>query len=132
MTVVLAAGAVVWRGDDVLLIRRGKMPRLGEWSIPGGRLEAGETLKQAAAREVLEETGCRVTVEQLCEIVEVLEEDGRHLILVDFTAAWIAGEPVGGDDALEARFVPADEALALVSWDETRRVIAKSREQMQR
>jgi len=129
MGVTLAAGAVVWRGDDVLLIRRGKEPRKGEWSIPGGRLERGETLKQAAAREVLEETACRVEVLELCDVVELLEGE-RHLVLVDFTARWLAGEPVAGDDALEARFVPVDAALELVPWSETRRVIARSRQQM--
>ncbi|MCC6918939.1 MAG: NUDIX hydrolase [Alphaproteobacteria bacterium] len=129
MGVTLAAGAVVWRGGEVLLIRRGKEPRLGEWSIPGGRLETAETLKQAAVREVLEETACRIEVLALCDVVEVLEGD-RHLVLVDFTARWLSGEPVAGDDALEARFVPADAALEMVLWSETRRVIALSRGQM--
>ena len=66
------AGAIVWRGDEVLLIRRGKPPRLGEWSIPGGRIEGGETAREAAIRETLEETGCAIEIVALCDVYDAL------------------------------------------------------------
>jgi 8-oxo-dGTP diphosphatase len=123
------AGAIVWRGDEVLLIRRGKAPRLGEWSIPGGRIEHGETAEAAAIREVLEETGCTIAVVGLCDVVDAIGE-GRHMVLVDFTARWVSGEPVAGDDAAEARFVSFEKIGALGMWSETLRVIALSRTQI--
>jgi 8-oxo-dGTP diphosphatase len=65
---IACTGAIVWRGDDVLLIRRGKAPRKGEWSIPGGRIEFGEMMRYAAMREVREETGCEVEIAGLCDL----------------------------------------------------------------
>ena len=123
------AGVVCLRGGEVLLIRRGKPPRQGEWSLPGGRIEWGETAAKAALRELLEETGVTAELLGLLDVVDGLfpAADGdveRHYLLVDYAARWTAGEPVGGDDALEARFWPAAEAMALVQWSETRRIIA--------
>ena len=124
----IGAGAVVWRGEEVLLIRRGKAPRLGQWSIPGGHVEWGETAAEAAVREVLEETGCAVEIACLCDVVDWID-GGHHMILIDFTARWLAGEPAPGDDAAEARFVPFEEIGAFGLWPETERVIALSRAQ---
>jgi 8-oxo-dGTP diphosphatase len=129
----IGAGVVCLRGDEVLLIRRGQPPRRGEWSLPGGRLEWGETTTAAALRELFEETGVKAELLGLLDVVDGLFEgaDGeieRHYVLVDFAARWTFGEPVAGDDATEARFWPADEALRLVSWGETRRIIAMARE----
>ena len=123
------AGVVCLRGGEVLLIRRGKPPRQGEWSLPGGRIEWGETAARAALRELLEETGVTAELLGLLDVVDGLfpAADGdveRHYLLVDYAARWTAGEPVGGGDALEARFWPAAEAMALVQWSETRRIIA--------
>jgi 8-oxo-dGTP diphosphatase len=118
-----AAGVVCLRGGEVLLIRRGKAPRQGEWSIPGGRMEMGETAAQTALRELAEETGVAAELLGLIDVVDYIGESVQ-MVLVDFAAAWTAGEPVAGDDAAEARFFPLDEALALVSWAETRRIIA--------
>jgi 8-oxo-dGTP diphosphatase len=119
---------VCLRDGDVLLIRRGKPPRQGEWSLPGGRIEWGETAAQAALRELLEETAVTADLLGLLDVVDGLFPDAkgdveRHYLLVDYAARWTAGEPVGGDDALEARFWPATEAMALVQWSETRRII---------
>lgn len=125
----VAAGAIVWRGDDVLLIKRGKAPRLGQWSIPGGRVEWGETVRDAVLREVMEETGCRVELVALCDVVDSIME-GHHMVLVDFTARWLGGDPRAGDDAGDARFVPYAEIEALGLWDETLRVIRLSRTQV--
>ena len=123
------AGAIVWRGDEVLLIKRGKAPHLGEWSIPGGKIEGGETARDAAIREVMEETGCAIEIVALCEVVDSIG-DGFHAVLIDFTARWTGGVPVAGDDAAEARFVPFGEIGAMGLWSETLRVIALSRTQV--
>jgi len=117
-------GVVCLRGDDVLLIRRGKPPRQGEWSLPGGRIEPGERAFDAALRELREETGVEAEITGLIDVVDgIFPEAGRHYVLIDYAARWTSGEPVAGDDAIEARFLAMDEALALVDWDETRRVI---------
>jgi 8-oxo-dGTP diphosphatase len=123
-----AAGVVCLKGGEVLLIRRGTPPRLNEWSLPGGRVEWGETVLNAAMRELEEETGVKADLLGLLDVVDglYLDPDGqceRHYVLVDYAAVWRSGEPVAGDDASEARFWPIEEALALVGWSETARVI---------
>ena len=122
------------RGAEVLLIRRGNPPRQGEWSLPGGRIEWGETAAGAALRELAEETSVTAELLGLLDVVDGLfaGPDGqleRHYLLIDFAARWLSGEPVAGDDALEARFWPIDDAIERVQWIETRRIIslAKSR-----
>lgn len=124
-TPVPAVGVVCLRGDEVLLIRRGTPPRQGEWSLPGGRIEAGERTVDAALRELREETGVEAEITGLIDVVDgVFPEAGRHYVLIDYAARWISGEPVAGDDAVEARFVALDQVAALVAWTETHRIIA--------
>lgn len=119
-----AVGVVCLRGDEVLLIRRGAPPRLGEWSLPGGRIEPGESVRAAALRELREETGVEARLIGLIDVVDgVFPDAGRHYVLIDFAAEWLSGEPTAGDDAADAAFVPVVEALALVAWSETRRII---------
>ena len=117
-------GVVCVRGDEVLLIRRGTPPRLGEWSLPGGRIEYGETLAAAAARELYEETGVRAELLGLLAVIDglFLEMD-RHYVLIDYLARWTSGEPRPGDDAADARFFPFEQAIEAVAWSETRRVL---------
>jgi 8-oxo-dGTP diphosphatase len=116
---------VCLRDGEVLLIRRGREPRLGEWSLPGGRIEPGERAMDAALRELREETGVEAEILGLVDVVDGLfPEHGRHYVLIDYVARWIGGEPVAGDDAAEAAFMPVEEALRRVDWDETRRIIA--------
>ena len=132
---VPTVGVVCLRGDQVLLIKRGTPPRLGQWSLPGGRLEWGETTTVAALRELAEETGVQAELLGLVDVVDGLftsRETGattRHYVMIDYAARWVSGEPVAGDDAAEARFVSLDEALALVEWDVTRQVITETFEQ---
>lgn len=122
---VPAVGVVCLRGDEVLLIRRGTPPRQGEWSLPGGRIEAGERAADAALRELREETGVEAAITGLIDVVDGLfPEAGRHYVLIDYAARWISGEPVAGDDAAEARFVALDAVEGLIDWSETRRIIA--------
>ena len=119
-----AVGVVCFRGDEVLLIRRGRPPRQGQWSLPGGRIEPGETTLEAALRELHEEAGVTAEILGLIDVVDGLfPEAGRHYVLIDYAARWIAGVPRAGDDAAEAVFLPLDEAVARVDWSETRRIL---------
>lgn len=121
---VAAVGVICLRGDQVLLIRRGRPPRLGEWSLPGGRVEPGETLRAAALRELSEETGVQADLGPLIDVVDgIFPDSGRHYVLIDFAARWRSGDPVAGDDAAEARFWPLEGIERHVAWDETVRVI---------
>lgn len=121
---VPAVGVVCLRGDEVLLIRRGRPPRQGEWSLPGGRIEPGERAVDAAVRELREETGVEAGITGLIDVVDgVFPEAGLHYVLIDYAARWLSGEPVAGDDAVEARFVALDQVEALIDWSETRRII---------
>ena len=129
---VPTVGVICLRGDQVLLIKRGNPPRLGQWSLPGGRLERGETTVVAALRELAEETGVQARLLGLVDVVDGLitsrtsGEITHHYIMIDYAARWVSGEPVAGDDAAEARFVSLDEALAMVEWDVTRKVIEET------
>ncbi len=121
---VVGVGVVVLKGDEVLLIRRGRPPKQGEWSIPGGRQEFGETVRETARREVLEETGITCVDPRLVDVVDLIRPDGQgHWTLVDFAADWVSGEPVAGDDAAEAKWVPLTEVGNLGLWTETVRII---------
>lgn len=126
-TIRIGVGAVVFRGDEVLLVKRGKPPFKGHWSIPGGGLEFGERLEAAAKREVMEETGLEVKIGALIGVFEAMPDDvGQltHTVMVDYCAEWIAGEPVAADDAADAAFFSFGEARKRLSWDETRRAVA--------
>ncbi len=100
---------------------------MGEWSLPGGRIEPGERAVDAALRELHEETGVEARILGLIDVVDgIFPEAGRHYVLIDYAAEWTGGEPVAGDDAAEAVFLPIEAALSAVAWDETRRVIAQA------
>jgi len=106
----IAVGAVVVRDDCLLVIRRGHGPGAGEWSVPGGRVEAGETLHEAVVRETWEETGLEVVVERFLGWVERLGDD-HHFVILDFVVGLLDAEAtvVAGDDAAEAAWVPLHE-----------------------
>jgi 8-oxo-dGTP diphosphatase len=115
---MVGVGAVIVEDNRALLIRRGTPPLLGEWSLPGGVLECGESLREAVAREAREETGLTVEV---CEMLGVYErviraDDGRvryHFVLLDFLCRRIGGEVKPGSDAAEAGWFERDELSAL-------------------
>ena len=125
-------GVVVWKGDHVLLIQRAKEPMRGSWSIPGGSHDIGETVREAAVREVMEETGVTIELGPIIDVIDTIRRDGdgvidTHYTLIDFAATWISGEAVAGDDAMDAEFVPYEAALDRLTWSETARVIRESR-----
>lgn len=120
---VPAVGVVCLRGSEVLLIRRGKPPLSGAWSLPGGRIEWGERAADAALRELVEETGVDAELTGLLDVVDGVFGDDTHYVLIDYAARWRSGEPRAGDDALEAAFHPIDALGELGLWDETRRII---------
>jgi 8-oxo-dGTP diphosphatase len=122
---VACVGLVVWKGNEVLLIRRGRPPMEGAWSIPGGKIEFGENTQEAGLRELAEETGVEARIETLLGVYEAIAPDS-HYVLIDFTAEWVSGDPEPGDDASEAVFVPLDEALSRLSWDKTRTAVQDS------
>jgi ADP-ribose pyrophosphatase YjhB (NUDIX family) len=105
---------VVVHDGSLLLVRRGRGPAAGEWSVPGGRVEWDETLAEAVVREVREETGLECVCGELLGWVERLPEDaeGHHFVILDFVATVLEhGEPVAGDDAAEVAWVPVEEVL---------------------
>ncbi|MBY6034095.1 NUDIX hydrolase [Marinobacter daepoensis] len=121
---VVATIAVLFRNEEVLLVRRANPPDVGRWGFPGGKMELGETVKAAAVRELYEETGVRAAAGKVFNVVDAYDHDdeGRlrsHFVLIAVLCFWESGEPVAADDALDAAFVPmaalgaSDLALSL-------------------
>jgi ADP-ribose pyrophosphatase YjhB (NUDIX family) len=128
---IVGIGVVVCRDGKVLLIRRGKPPRLGQWSLPGGGQMLGETVEAAARREVLEETGLTLRHVELLTVVDLIENDAAgsirfHYTLVDFVAEAEPGEARAGDDAAAVAWHAPDELAALGLWSETLRIVRLS------
>ncbi len=110
----VGVGAIVIKDDKVLLVKRGIPPSKGLWAIPGGHVELGETLQETAEREILEETGIVIKAQKPAYAFDLIERDdlGKirfHYIVVDLMAEYISGEPLGADDALEARWLSWEE-----------------------
>ncbi len=124
----VAVGAIVLTpepsGTRVLMVQRGRAPMLGRWSLPGGHVQWGEALKAAVAREVFEEAGVEIVVEEFVDVVEIFDE-GYHYVVLDYrcvpTDASKAPEP--GDDALDARYVLPSELPRLGASDAVMRVV---------
>ena len=114
----VAVGAVVFKDERVLLVRRGQPPAQNLWAIPGGSVKLGETLAQAAERELLEETGIQIRAAEPIYTFDVIERDegGKvrfHYVIVDLAADYVKGKPSAGDDAMEARWISVDEINGL-------------------
>jgi len=127
---LVGVGAVIVQDNRVLLIRRGQAPLLGEWSLPGGVLECGETLQEATIREAREETGLIVETSELLGVYErvIRSEDGRvryHYVLIDFLCRAVAGNLKAGSDAADVHWFAREELDGLNLPHDTRDVIEK-------
>ena len=126
---LVGVGAVVVRDGHVLLIRRAKPPRQGEWSLPGGLQKLGETVFEAARREVAEETGVVIRPLAVIDVVDLIDRDrydGRvryHYTLIDVMAAWVAGEAAASADAADVLWAERAAVGRLVVWSETVRIV---------
>ncbi|NMM44773.1 NUDIX hydrolase [Rhodospirillaceae bacterium KN72] len=127
---LIGIGTIVLRDTpgavEVLLIRRGTAPEIGRWSLPGGKQDFGEGVRDAARREVLEETGIAVEIQALLDVVDMLPSPAngdRHYTLINFRARPVGGTLQAGDDAMDARWVPLTDLDDYNLWVETRRVI---------
>jgi 8-oxo-dGTP diphosphatase len=130
----VGVGALIFseRGDEILLVERGKPPLVGYWSLPGGIVEPGERLEDAIAREVLEETGLRVDVGDIATVFERIMPagDGRceyHYILIDFYCKMLGGTLAAGDDSKQARWRDLNELDSILLTEGTREVILACR-----
>ena len=132
---IVGIGVVVLRPGAVLLVRRGKPPNMGDWSLPGGAQELGETTEEAARRELMEETGVTVGPLTLATTVDTIRRDaaGRvqyHYTIIDFAARWLDGTAAAGSDVSEALWAPLDALDPYALWSEAHRVIAIARERL--
>jgi len=130
---IVGIGVIVLKHDSVLLVRRGKPPNMGSWTLPGGAQEVGETAEEAARRELLEETGITVGPLVFAAHVDNIRRDreGRvqfHNTILDFAGRWEAGDPVAASDVAEAVWAPLERLRDYALWSEAYRVIAIARE----
>ena len=127
---IIGVGAVIIRGDRVLLVRRATEPLKGEWSVPGGVLELGEKLRQGVRREVLEETGLEVEPGDVLDVFDSIFRDGQgrtqyHYVLIDYLCHCIAEDARAGSDVSEVRWVGQDELAAMGLRDSIEQVVRK-------
>src|SRR5262249_31012958 len=129
---VVGVGAVILDGERVLLVRRGNEPLKGQWSLPGGGVETGETLEAAVAREVLEETGLVVEVGPMIDVLDRirLDADGRvryHYVLIDYVCRPTGGTLCCASDAVDATWAALADLPRFALADATLKMIEKAR-----
>lgn len=129
-TPLIGVGAIIVESGRVLLVKRGHPPLAGEWSIPGGVLEVGELLREAAVREAREETGLTVEPGELLGVFDRLIRAGDriqyHYVLIDFLCRRVAGDLAPGSDADEVRWFSPEEIPALKLASDTEQVVQKA------
>jgi 8-oxo-dGTP diphosphatase len=128
---ILAVSAAIIRDGSVLIVRRARPPAGGLYTLPGGVVEVGESLVEAVAREVLEETALTVTPVALAGYREAIVRDGdgrieRHFVILPFAARWIAGEPVLNEELSEAAWRPPTELAGLETTQGLAEIIASA------
>ena len=131
---MVGVGAVVFRGEEVLLVRRAQEPARGAWSLPGGLVELGETLEGALKREIMEETGLAVRILGIAAVLERIYRDPEglipyHYVLVDFLCDCEGGEVRPASDISAARFVPLADLENYDLPDFTATVVRRAWEQ---
>jgi 8-oxo-dGTP diphosphatase len=127
---LIGVSVVVRRGDRVLLVKRGREPLIGLWAFPGGLVELGERLVDAAKREVREEAGIEIEELEQVDLAEIVGRDPNdtvdsHYVLIVFAARHGSGEPVAGDDAAEARWVAPHEWAMMKLTADTGRILSR-------
>ena len=128
---IAGVGVVVFRNEEVLLVKRKKAPYKGQWSIPGGKQRLGETVTQAVRRELMEETGVEVNELTLIDVIDIMvpDEEGEilyHYIVADYRAHWLSGECSPGDDALDVQWFNLNKLGSISLLDKTRKIILKA------
>jgi ADP-ribose pyrophosphatase YjhB (NUDIX family) len=127
---MVGVGVVVWRDDRVLLVKRGRAPMAGQWALPGGAQALGETLFEAAIREVREETAIVIRPYRIITALDLIEREGDriayHYTLIEIAADFKAGEIVVGDDAADAGWFEPDEIARMDAWDQVEKMVRLS------
>ena len=128
---IAGVGVVVFRNEEVLLVKRKKAPYKGQWSIPGGKQRLGETVTQAVRRELMEETGVEVNELTLIDVIDIIvpDEEGKilyHYIVADYRAHWLSGECSPGDDAQDVQWFNLNKLGSISLLDKTRKIILKA------
>jgi len=128
---LVGVGAILLKGDKVLLVKRGREPSKGLWSIPGGLVELGEGVRDAVVREVREETGLRIVPGELFDVVDAIHRDEQgqvrfHYVIVDFLAESEEKQPAPGTDVDDARWTPIDDLAKLAMTTSAKAAIKKA------
>lgn len=127
---MISVGAVILDNNNVLLVRRAAQPGRGLWAIPGGNVRLGEKLEDAVKREVEEETGLKVEVGKIIDVVEVIikDDEGRieyHYVIVDYEAKVIGGKLRASSDALEVKWFNLNELEKIKATRSTKKILRK-------